>query len=158
MAGKPEKAKKAKTKNKDKKEIISEDDCIFCKIIQGKIPCYKVLEDKEFLAFMDIRPINKGHVLVVPKNHCINLLDFPKSEETDLIEFTKKVAKAIVKATNADGFNVGMNNGPAAGQVVMHAHLHIIPRFKGDGLISWPHKEYGEGEIQSLRDKIVSFL
>jgi histidine triad (HIT) family protein len=143
------------------KSKISEhtiQDCIFCKIIQGKIPCSKILEDNDFLAFMDIRPINKGHVLIVPKAHCTNILDFPRAEETDLVEFMKKVAKAVVKATGADGFNLGMNNGPAAGQVVMHAHFHIIPRFKGDGLASWPHKEYLPGEIDSLRDKIASFL
>ncbi|MBN2052573.1 HIT family protein [Candidatus Woesearchaeota archaeon] len=135
-----------------------EKDCIFCKIIRGEIPCNKILEDKEFLAFLDIKPINKGHTLIIPKVHCKNLLDFPKAEETDFIEFTKKVATAIVKATGADGFNLGMNNGKAAGQVVHHAHLHIIPRFDHDGLVSWPHKEYSEGEMQELQKKILGFL
>ena len=138
--------------------MSTEQGCIFCKIIRGEIPCSKIFEDKEFLAFLDIRPINKGHTLIIPKVHCKNLLDFPKSEETDLIEFAKKVATAIVKATNADGFNLGMNNGKAAGQVVHHAHLHIIPRFDNDGLKSWPHKEYSEDEMQEVQKKIVSFL
>ncbi len=133
-------------------------DCIFCKIIKGEIPCNKIYEDKEFLAFLDIKPINKGHALVVPKLHCKNLFDFPKSEETDLIEFIKKVAKAIVKATNADGFNLGMNNGRAAGQIVEHAHFHIIPRFSNDGFKHWPGKEYAEGEMEEIQKKIVSFL
>jgi histidine triad (HIT) family protein len=137
---------------------ISLQECIFCKLIRGEIPCAKILEDKEFLAFMDIRPINKGHVLIIPKTHCTNIFDFPKSEETDMIEFIKKVAAAVVKATDAEGFNLGMNNGEAAGQVVLHAHFHIIPRFKGDNLSNWPHKEYAPGEMNELRTKIVSFL
>ena len=122
------------------------------------MPCNKIYEDKEFLAFLDIKPINKGHALVVPKIHCKNLLAFPKAEETDLMEFIKKVAKAIVKATNADGFNLGMNNGRAAGQIVEHAHFHIIPRFSDDGFKHWPHSEYKEGEMEEIQKKIVSFL
>ena len=133
-------------------------DCIFCKIIRGEIPCSKIYEDKEFLAFLDIKPINKGHVLVIPKVHCKNLLDFPRAEETDLVEFIKKVAAAVIKATKADGFNLGMNNGEAAGQIVHHAHFHIIPRFHNDGLQNWPHKQYAEGEMQQLQKKIVGFL
>jgi histidine triad (HIT) family protein len=139
------------------KEITTKD-CIFCKIVRGEIPCSKIHENKDFLAFLDIHPINKGHTLVIPKHHCKNLLDFPKSEETDLVEFTKKVAAAIVKGTGADGFNLGMNNGAAAGQVVMHAHLHVIPRFNDDGLHSWPHKEFAEGEMQEYQKKIVDSL
>ena len=137
---------------------VSEKDCIFCKIIKGEIPAAKVLEDKEFLAFLDIRPINKGHALVIPKIHCKNFLDFPKQEETDFLAFTKKVAAAVIKATGADGFNLGMNNGEAAGQVIHHAHFHIIPRFHNDGLQNWPHKQYAEGEIAELQKKIIEFL
>jgi histidine triad (HIT) family protein len=135
-----------------------EDECIFCKIIKGELSCAKILEDNEFLAFMDIRPINKGHVLVIPKIHCRNLLDFPQAEETDFIEFVKKVSMAVMKATSADGFNLGMNNGQAAGQVVEHAHFHIIPRFMNDNLVSWPHKEYAEGELEEMQKLIITFL
>jgi len=138
--------------------MTTQKDCIFCKIVRREILCSKIYEDEEFLAFLDIKPINKGHVLVVPKIHCRNLLDFPKSEESDLIEFIKKVAKAVVKATGAVGFNLGMNNGRAAGQLIEHAHFHIIPRFSDDGLKQWPHKEYAEGEIEEVQKKIVSFL
>jgi histidine triad (HIT) family protein len=135
-----------------------EKDCIFCKIVRGEIPTNRVYEDKEFLAFLDIKPINKGHALVIPKIHCKNLLDFPKSEETDLLEFIKKVASAVVKATNADGFNLGMNNGKAAGQVIHHAHFHIIPRFNNDGLHNWPNKDASKEELEQVQKKIVSFL
>lgn len=133
-------------------------DCIFCKIVKGEIPCSKIYEDNEFLAFLDIAPINPGHTLIVPKVHCKNLLDFPKAEETDLIEFIKKVADAVVKATKADAFNLGMNNGRAAGQLVDHAHFHIIPRFSDDGFKHWPHGTYKEGEIEEVQRKIKTFL
>ncbi|MBU1202287.1 MAG: HIT family protein [Nanoarchaeota archaeon] len=134
------------------------DNCLFCKIIKGEIPSTKIYEDDEFYAFLDIKPINQGHTLVVPKKHCRNLLDFPKSEETDLMEFLKKVAKAVTKGVGADGFNLGMNNEGAAGQVVFHAHFHIIPRFKNDGLTSWPHKEFDNEELERIKDKIVKYL
>src|SRR4030043_1511696 len=149
-------------------------DCIFCKIIKGEIPCAKIYEDKEFLAFLDIMPINPGHTLVIPKVHCKNLLDFPKSaseklagsentrflksEEADLIEFIKKVATAVVKAVNADGFNLGMNNGEAAGQIVHHAHFHTLPRFSTDGLHHWPHKEISKEDMDRIQKKIIGFL
>jgi histidine triad (HIT) family protein len=138
--------------------VSTDKDCIFCKIIKGDIPANKVYEDKEFLAFLDIKPISQGHTLVIPKVHCKNILDFPKSEETDLLEFIKKVAAAVVKATNADGFNLGMNNGKAAGQVIHHAHFHIIPRFDHDGLHSWPNKDTTKEELEQVQKKIVSFL
>ncbi|HHE36190.1 MAG TPA: HIT family protein [Candidatus Woesearchaeota archaeon] len=138
--------------------MSAEENCVFCKIVRGEIPCSKVYEDKEFLAFLDIKPINKGHTLVVPKTHCKNLLDFPRAEETDLVEFIKKVAGAVVKAVNAEGFNLGMNNGSVAGQVIEHAHFHIIPRFSDDGLKHWPHKEYKEGEMEEIAEKIKSCL
>jgi len=138
--------------------MSTDKDCVFCKIVSGEIPTNKVYEDKEFLAFLDIKPINKGHTLIIPKKHCKNLLDFPKAEETDLIEFIKKVATAVVKATNADGFNLGMNNGKAAGQVIHHAHFHIIPRFNNDGLHSWPNKDISKEELEQMQKKIVSFL
>ncbi|MAG38779.1 HIT family protein [Candidatus Woesearchaeota archaeon] len=133
-------------------------DCIFCKIIKGDIPSTKVYEDDEFYSFLDISPVNKGHALVIPKHHCRNLLDFPKAEETDLMEFIKKVAKAVMKATDADGFNLGMNNEDAAGQVVFHAHFHIIPRFNDDNLGSWPSKKCSEEELEKVRDEIVKYL
>ncbi len=135
-----------------------EADCIFCKIIRGELQCSKIYEDKEFLAFLDIHPINPGHTLIAPKIHCQNLFDFPRAEETDLMEFIKKVADAVVKATKADGFNLGLNNGKAAGQVVMHAHFHIIPRYSNDGLHHWPKKDCTKEELAEMQKKITGFL
>jgi len=122
--------------------------------VKGEISSTKIYEDDEFYAFLDLHPINKGHTLVIPKKHCRNLLDFPKAKETDLMEFLKKIAKAVVKGVGADGFNLGMNNESVAGQVIFHAHFHIIPRFKNDGLASWPDKEYKEGEMEEIKTAI----
>ena len=133
-------------------------DCIFCKVIKGEIPSTKIYEDEEFYAFLDIKPINKGHTLVVPKTHCKDFMDFPKAQETDLMEFLKKISEAVVKGVDADGFNLGMNNGEAAGQVIFHAHFHIIPRFKDDNLGSWPNKEVKEGELEEVKEKIMKNL
>ena len=133
-------------------------DCIFCKIIRGEIPCSKVFENEKFFAFLDIGPVNKGHTLVIPKKHYKNLFDMPKEELNDYLEVIQRVSKAIIKGVNADGININMSNEEAAGQVVMHAHFHLIPRFKDDGLKLWPQKKYGDGEASKVREKIVNYL
>jgi len=134
------------------------DECIFCKIINNEIPCNIVYETDIVQAFMDIAPINKGHVLVIPKKHYETLLDIPEGILSDFIVETKKVAAAVKKATNADGFNLMMNNYKDAGQIVPHAHIHIVPRFKDDGLKLWPGGKYEEGEIKEFSKKIKNLL
>lgn len=134
------------------------DDCIFCKIIKGEIPSHKVYEDDEVLAFLDINPINKGHTLVVPKEHYENLVELPEDLAEQVIRVVKKVAPSVTEVTKADGFNVGLNNGEAAGQVVMHAHFHIIPRFDDDGLAPWPRKEYTDTEEKEELARSISDL
>ena len=134
----------------------NKEDCIFCKIAKGEIPCMKIAETKDFLAFLDIKPISKGHTLIIPKHHCENILDFPKSEESDFVEFIKKVSAQVKKGVSADAFNLGMNNGAEAGQVVFHSHMHIIPRFKGDGLRSWPNKDVSKEELEKIHKNITS--
>jgi histidine triad (HIT) family protein len=133
-------------------------DCIFCKIVAGEMPALKILEDKDFLAFIDIRPVHLGHTLVIPKKHCENILDFPKADESDLLEFVKKVARAVVKGTGAHGFNLSMNNGEAAGQAVFHAHFHIIPRFYKDNLSNWPHERPAQAQLNDIHKKIKNAL
>jgi len=133
-------------------------DCIFCKIVGGEIPCSKVFENEKFFAFLDIGPVNKGHTLVIPKKHYKNLFDMPEEELKGYMEVIQKVSKAVMKGVDADGVNINMSNESAAGQVVMHAHVHIIPRIKGDGLKLWPQGKYKEGEMQTVRDKIVNYL
>lgn len=133
-------------------------DCIFCKIIKGDVPCDKVYEDKDVIAFLDIAPIIKGHTLVILKNHHETILDVPEEELCNLIAAGKKVCQAVYKATKSDGFNFSMNNYEASGQAVPHAHFHIIPRFENDGLSHWPHGKYDEGEPKDFVDKIKKEL
>lgn len=130
------------------------DDCIFCKIVAGKIPATKLYEDDITLAFLDIHPVNPGHILVIPKEHYENLLTIPEEALKGVILASRKVAKAIVKGLNIEGFNFAQNNGAVAGQAVNHLHFHIIPRREGDGLRHWPHKDYADGEEKEIVEKI----
>lgn len=134
-------------------------NCIFCKIIKNEIPSTNVYEDKETLAFLDITPINYGHVLVIPKTHSENLLDMKEIDMAAIIKTIQKVANAIMKGLKADGFNLGMNNCPAAGQLVMHSHVHIIPRFKNDGLkLDWPGKKYIGNKEKETANNLKKYL
>src|SRR3989344_5083731 len=132
------------------------DNCIFCKIVKGEIPSNKIYEDESVLAFLDIAPINRGHALVIPKKHFENIYDVPDEVLTDVIKVSKKIAKAVKKAVGADGVNVSMNNEPAAGQVVFHLYIHIIPRLITDGLKSWKSRgDYKQGEPEQVAEKII---
>ena len=132
------------------------DDCVFCKIIKKEIPCVRVYEDDKTLAFLDINPINKGHTLVIPKNHHENLYDLPDEEYHACLDSVRKVARAIKESIRPDGLNLGMNNGRSAGQVVFHAHFHLIPRFLTDGLQHWPGKSMDAGMMSILGKDIAS--
>ena len=134
------------------------DNCIFCKIIKGEIPSAKIYEDEQAYCFLSIGPVNKGHALVIPKQHYKTLLDLPDSLLGDLFAVVKKVAGAVVKAVDAEGFNLGMNNEKAAGQEVFHAHIHVIPRFLDDGLKHWSERKYEDGEIGELAETIKNNL
>ncbi len=134
------------------------DDCIFCKIIKGEIPCSKVYEDDNVLAFLDIAPNNKGHSLVLPKKHYRNILDTPDDILQELIKAIKKVSNAVKEGVDAEGVNVIINNEPAAGQIVFHLHAHIIPRFENDGFKHWPGGKYEEGEMDETREKIKKYI
>ena len=133
-------------------------DCIFCKIISGEIPAQRVYENEKSLAFLDIRPVNPGHTLVAPKKHFENLLDAPPDVLVAMMDATQKVAKAILLATGDESFNLGVNNGAVAGQVVFHLHLHIMPRHPNDGHHLWSGKEYQVGEAEKLAQKIRDSL
>ncbi len=108
------------------------NDCIFCAIAAGEIPCFKVYEDDEVLAYLDINPFSKGHTLVIPKRHCQGLLDTDDELLATLIARVKQVAAMIKPKLGCDGFNILQNNGAAAGQTVNHVHFHIVPRWNGD--------------------------
>jgi len=135
---------------------MTDNECIFCKIIRGDIPCAKVLETDSVLAFLDIAPVNKGHTLVIPKAHCVDIWDLPTSLAQDLMVAVQKVGQALKLGLGAAGMNVGMNNGAAAGQLVPHAHWHVIPRFAGDGLTLWPQKSYADPEEMNQTAQKIS--
>lgn len=117
------------------------EDCIFCKIIAGEIPSEKVYEDEQVLAFLDIKPVNRGHLLVVPKIHSTDLLSVEDEVLKDMMPKVKKIGAAAMKAMNAQGINISTNNGKAAGQIIFHLHFHLIPRFSNDNLPPWPHHD-----------------
>jgi histidine triad (HIT) family protein len=131
------------------------DDCIFCKIIAGKIPSAKVYENDRVLAFLDIMPINPGHTLVIPKHHSENIYSAPEEDLEECIKAVKIVAKAVKKGVDADGVIVSQSNEKAAGQVIGHIHFHIIPRFNNDGLKNFPPGKYKEGQIENIKEKII---
>lgn len=130
-------------------------DCIFCKIIDGDIPCAKLLETDKVLSFMDINPVNPGHALVIPKRHADTLLELTQEELHSIIFVTRRVAGAVTETVDADGFNVLQNNGECAGQVVRHVHFHVIPRKVDDGFkFGWRQLEYKESELEDLTKRI----
>lgn len=134
------------------------NDCLFCKIIAKEIPSSGVYEDEHVVAFLDIHPVHPGHVLVVPKRHSESLHDAEPETLHRLIEVTQKIARAVLVATGAVGFNLEQNNGSVAGQVIPHLHLHVIPRFENDGLKHWPGGSYAEGEAALLAQRIQTGL
>lgn len=134
-------------------------DCIFCKIVKGEIPAAKAYEGSKFIAFLDISPANKGHTLIIPKRHYASLEEMPDEDGKEFGELQVRLGKAVMKAANAEGFNLLLNNGKAAGQEVMHAHMHIQPRFSADDFhYKWTHKKYEEGEIQRMAQRIKQFV
>ena len=134
------------------------NDCIFCKITKGEIPSQKIYEDENFFAFLDIKPVNLGHTLLIPKTHIKNLYEFPEELLSKTGPVIKKLAIAVKNGTNADGINLGMNNDEAAGQLVFHAHFHIIPRYKDDGHVHWGGKEHSADEMKKISQKIIQTL
>lgn len=133
-------------------------DCIFCKIITGDIPAEKVYEDDTTLAFLDIKPINPGHTLIIPKEHHENLFDIPNETAEKIIVTVKKIAEGIKTGLGIENINIGMNNGSIAGQMVFHAHMHVMPRHENDGYEMWHGKEYESGEASDIANKIKNAL
>ena len=132
------------------------DDCIFCKIVDDKIPSNKVYEDSNFIAFLDIKPLNKGHTLIIPKKHYETFNDIPSHLMEEFMKKIQMVSIGVVKATDAKGYNIYVNNHKTGGQEVPHVHFHILPRHEDDGIsFSWPSKGYADKEIDKYA-KIIS--
>ena len=137
------------------------EDCIFCKIINGDIPCTKVYEDKKILAFADINPISSGHTLIIPKNHAENIWEISADDLSAIHLASIKVAKAMKAALNSTGIAFLQLNGRAVNQLVMHYHLHLVPRKDEDPKLTITDWELKPGDmrvIQETADKIAAAI
>jgi histidine triad (HIT) family protein len=126
------------------------NQCIFCKIVAGQAPAVKVLETPGVLAFLDLAPVHYGHTLVIPKAHYETFFDLPDELWLEMGQVSRRVALALRQKLFARGINLMMNNFEAAGQVVFHAHLHVVPRFMSDGLELFPQGHYARGDMEKV--------
>ena len=124
--------------------------CIFCKIAKGKMPCYKVYEDKKIIAFLDVNPMVKGHTLVIPKKHYENLFDCKDKILEKMIKATQKIATHYKEKLDCTGVNIMNASGKSAEQSVFHIHFHIIPRIDDDGYKVWPNTGYVKEDLEKL--------
>jgi histidine triad (HIT) family protein len=132
------------------------EDCIFCEIVRGQIPCGKLYEDQTTLAFLDVNPWSRGHCLVIPKAHYSCLDECPDEIIAAVSKNIPRIAGAVLRVVQAEGYNVLNNNGRAAGQLVNHLHFHIIPRTANDGIISHASQgKYNPGELDDLAKRIT---
>jgi histidine triad (HIT) family protein len=132
-----------------------EPDCIFCKIVAGQIPSARVLETDAAIALLDIHPVNHGHMLLVPREHHATLADLPDEAAAETAALLPRLARAVLKATGADGMNLIVNVGRVAGQTIDHVHWHLIPRFADDAVNwPWPHTQYVGDELGQMQFRI----
>ncbi len=135
------------------------NDCIFCKLANGVFPTNTVYEDDMFRVILDLGPASPGHMLILPKEHYANLYELPEEIAAEAMKLAKKLAIAAKKALNADGVNVVQNNEEAAGQTVMHYHLHVVPRFFGVGQFNaWEPGTAAPEELAEQAAKIAENL
>jgi len=135
--------------------MTADADCLFCKIIAGDIPCFKLFEDDDTLAFMDINPANEGHALVIPKEHSKDVYAVSDAAITATVKTAKKIATAVDKTLNPNGLNLLQCNGPAAAQSVFHFHMHVLPRREGDELkLNWGLRPGDMDAIGQLAERI----
>ena len=111
------------------------NDCVFCKIVRGELPCDAIYSDELVIAFLDIAPIAPGHTLIVPKEHHTSVTTLPDDLGARMMKVAPRIGRAVMRVTEAGGFNLLLSNGAVAGQVVPHVHLHVIPRSADDGII-----------------------
>lgn len=135
-------------------------DCVFCKIVDGEIPAVKVLDEELVLAFMDINPACRGHMLVVPKNHAENIFEISEGDLAAVGDAVKRCATAAKEALGAEGVTVLQLNGKASDQVVPHLHVHIMPRWEDDGLTvsNWEMKAGDMDELQDIAENVKEHL
>ena len=131
------------------------EDCLFCKIAKGEIHSATVNEDSHFTVILDVNPATKGHCLIIPKEHFDNIYDLDGETAGKLFALATCIARAMKDALKCDGLNLVQNNGEVAGQTVNHFHLHLIPRYEGDGLnLDWPQQEISGEQLEEIRQSI----
>ena len=135
------------------------DECIFCRIVKGEIPCHRIYEDNSVLAFLDINPVNKGHTLILPKKHIENILDISPDDMKDVSLIAKNLAIRYKPILNATGFNILNASGKDAQQSVNHFYMHLAPRYPDDGIDLWFHpKEDLKIELKGLAESLDQAL
>lgn len=132
------------------------DNCIFCKIIAGDIPSMRVYEDDVCVAILDINPAAPGHTLILPKKHYQDLFEMDEETAGKLLMVAKEIGKRQMERLGAQGVNLVQNNGAAAGQTVLHFHLHVIPRFENDGsMVLWNPTEPSMDDLKAICEKLA---
>lgn len=135
---------------------MKDDSCIFCKIANGEIPSKTLFEDDSFRVILDLGPATEGHALILPKNHYRNLFEMDEAVAADVMKLAKKMATKMKDKLGCDGFNLVQNNEECAGQTVFHFHMHLIPRYIGDGQkIGWKPSEVSQEELEEIMKQIV---
>ncbi len=135
---------------------MKKDDCIFCKLANGDIPTNSIYEDERFNVILDLGPATKGHALILPKDHADNLFELPDDTAAEAMKLAKKLGSKLVEKLGAQGLNLVQNNGEVAGQTVKHFHLHLIPRYDGDGQsILWKPTSPSSEELASIKEVLT---
>ena len=134
-----------------------DETCIFCKIANGEIPSKTIFEDDEFRVILDLGPATKGHALILPKQHSMDLFELPEETAAKAMILARKMGVHMISKLKCDGFNLIQNNGEVAGQTVFHFHLHLIPRYKNDNqTIGWTPAAPSQEELEEIKNLIIT--
>lgn len=134
---------------------MKDNNCIFCKLANGEIPTATIYEDEDFRVILDANPASKGHALIIPKEHYANLYELEESLAGKAMILAKKMVAKMTDVLGCDGYNLVQNNGECAGQTVFHFHLHLIPRYKDDGVgLGWKLNELTETDREDILSKM----
>ncbi|MCH8520187.1 MAG: HIT domain-containing protein [Nanoarchaeota archaeon] len=142
-----------------KRMQLIKENCIFCKIVNGEIPAKKIHEDSEFLAFLDINPITKGHTILIPKEHYMMMAFVPDEVLGRIQVLAKQLSELLIKSLNANDVALIIANGQAAGQQIQHFAIHLIPRYEGDNFkLNLEGEKRDEEELKEIKDKLLEKL
>lgn len=134
---------------------MKDENCIFCKLASGEIPSATLYEDNDFRVILDLSPASKGHALIIPKEHYRNLYDLDESLAAKAMVLAKKMVLKLRDVLECDGYNIVQNNEETAGQTVFHFHMHLIPRYAGDGVgLGWKMGELSEADKEEILNKL----